>query len=106
YLNKKDAKSTGNMQKHVKSCWGEAALQTAMEYRYMLKLRRTDICSTKRPITSFKPNILQMPQSTKKKRKRTDSNIFLSLNVLVLSMPPKTFLCRISRFRSLRKGIM
>ena len=31
YLDKKDAKSTGNMRKHVKSCWGEAALQAAME---------------------------------------------------------------------------
>jgi hypothetical protein len=33
YLDKKDAKSTGNMHKHVKSCWGEAALQAAMECR-------------------------------------------------------------------------
>ncbi|KAG1744007.1 uncharacterized protein EDB91DRAFT_1236585 [Suillus paluster] len=31
YLDKKDAKSTGNMRKHMKSCWGEAALQAAME---------------------------------------------------------------------------
>ncbi|KAG2085775.1 uncharacterized protein F5147DRAFT_748661 [Suillus discolor] len=31
YLDKKDAKSTGNMRKHVKSCWGEAALQAAMD---------------------------------------------------------------------------
>ncbi|KAG2746212.1 hypothetical protein P692DRAFT_20738596 [Suillus brevipes Sb2] len=30
YLDKKDAKSTGNMRKHVKSCWGEPALQAAM----------------------------------------------------------------------------
>ncbi|KAG2740022.1 hypothetical protein P692DRAFT_20638331, partial [Suillus brevipes Sb2] len=30
YLDKKDAKSTGNMRKHVKSCWGEEALQAAM----------------------------------------------------------------------------
>lgn len=33
YLDKKDAKSTGNMRKHVKLCWGEAALQAAMECR-------------------------------------------------------------------------
>ncbi|KAG1839441.1 hypothetical protein DFJ58DRAFT_667761, partial [Suillus subalutaceus] len=33
YLDKKDAKYTGNMRKHVKSCWGEAALQMAMEHR-------------------------------------------------------------------------
>ncbi|KAG1741001.1 hypothetical protein EDB19DRAFT_1828384 [Suillus lakei] len=31
YLDKKDVKSTGNMHKHVKPCWGEAALQAAME---------------------------------------------------------------------------
>jgi hypothetical protein len=31
YLDKKDAKSTGNMRKHVKSCWGDAALQAAMD---------------------------------------------------------------------------
>lgn len=31
YLDTKDAKSTGNMRKHVKSCWGEAALQAAMD---------------------------------------------------------------------------
>ncbi|KAG1872981.1 hypothetical protein DFJ58DRAFT_836802 [Suillus subalutaceus] len=29
FLNKKDARSTGNMQKHVKSCWGNAALTAA-----------------------------------------------------------------------------
>jgi hypothetical protein len=27
YLDKKDAKSTGNLRKHAKSCWGEAAVQ-------------------------------------------------------------------------------
>ncbi|KAG2053515.1 hypothetical protein BDR06DRAFT_982799 [Suillus hirtellus] len=27
FLNKKDARSTGNMQKHVKSCWGDEVLQ-------------------------------------------------------------------------------
>ncbi|KAG0692504.1 hypothetical protein DFH29DRAFT_788653, partial [Suillus ampliporus] len=31
YLDKKDAKSTGNMRKHVKSCWGQPALQAAMD---------------------------------------------------------------------------
>ncbi|KAF9230693.1 hypothetical protein BU15DRAFT_56970, partial [Melanogaster broomeanus] len=31
YLDKSDATSTGNMRKHVKSCWGEAALETAMD---------------------------------------------------------------------------
>ncbi|KAG1768437.1 hypothetical protein EV702DRAFT_947804, partial [Suillus placidus] len=31
YLDKKDAKSTSNMCKHVRSCWGEAALQAAID---------------------------------------------------------------------------
>ncbi|KAG1735876.1 uncharacterized protein EDB91DRAFT_1238132 [Suillus paluster] len=31
YLDKKDVKSTGNMRKHVKSCWGQPALQAAMD---------------------------------------------------------------------------
>lgn len=31
YLDKKDAKSTSNMRKHVKSCWGDAALQAAVD---------------------------------------------------------------------------
>ncbi|KAG0692591.1 hypothetical protein DFH29DRAFT_817383 [Suillus ampliporus] len=29
YLDKKDARSTGNMRKHVKSCWGNVVLQAA-----------------------------------------------------------------------------
>ncbi|KAG1749457.1 hypothetical protein EDB19DRAFT_1629468, partial [Suillus lakei] len=29
FLDKKDARSTGNMRKHVKSCWGDAALTAA-----------------------------------------------------------------------------
>lgn len=29
FLDKKDAQSTGNMRKHVKSCWGNAALMAA-----------------------------------------------------------------------------
>ncbi|KAG2088739.1 uncharacterized protein F5147DRAFT_587475 [Suillus discolor] len=29
YLDKKDARSTGNMRKHVKSCWGDVVLQAA-----------------------------------------------------------------------------
>ncbi|KAG2039456.1 hypothetical protein BDR03DRAFT_821659, partial [Suillus americanus] len=29
YLDKGDAKSTGNMAKHAKACWGEAAYQAA-----------------------------------------------------------------------------
>ncbi|KIK17960.1 hypothetical protein PISMIDRAFT_110376 [Pisolithus microcarpus 441] len=29
YLDKKDAQSTGNMQKHVKKCWGVKALASA-----------------------------------------------------------------------------
>ncbi|KIK77422.1 hypothetical protein PAXRUDRAFT_166906, partial [Paxillus rubicundulus Ve08.2h10] len=29
YLDKKDAHSTGNMRKHVKSCWGDETLETA-----------------------------------------------------------------------------
>lgn len=29
FLDKKDARSTGNMRKHVKSCWGNAALMAA-----------------------------------------------------------------------------
>ncbi|KAG2747851.1 hypothetical protein P692DRAFT_20735888, partial [Suillus brevipes Sb2] len=29
YLNKGDAKSTSNMAKHAKNCWGEAAYQAA-----------------------------------------------------------------------------
>ncbi|KAG2337914.1 hypothetical protein BDR05DRAFT_894513, partial [Suillus weaverae] len=31
YLDKKDVKSTGNMHKHIKSCWGQPALQAAMD---------------------------------------------------------------------------
>jgi hypothetical protein len=31
YLDKKDAKSTSNMRKHVKSCWGDTALQAAVD---------------------------------------------------------------------------
>jgi hypothetical protein len=29
YLDKKDARSTGNMRKHVKSCWGESMMSAA-----------------------------------------------------------------------------
>ncbi|KAG2120467.1 uncharacterized protein F5147DRAFT_741496 [Suillus discolor] len=29
FLDKKDARSTGNMRKHVKSCWGDEVLQSA-----------------------------------------------------------------------------
>ncbi|KIK77549.1 hypothetical protein PAXRUDRAFT_96815, partial [Paxillus rubicundulus Ve08.2h10] len=29
YLDKKDARSTGNMRKHVKGCWGDEVLQAA-----------------------------------------------------------------------------
>ncbi|KAG2028980.1 hypothetical protein BDR03DRAFT_805145, partial [Suillus americanus] len=29
YLNKKDARSTGNMRKHVRACWGEDILVAA-----------------------------------------------------------------------------
>lgn len=29
YLDKKDARSTGNMRKHVRSCWGAAVLEAA-----------------------------------------------------------------------------
>ncbi|KAG1862959.1 hypothetical protein C8R48DRAFT_748157 [Suillus tomentosus] len=29
YMDKKDAQSTGNMRKHVKSCWGDVVLQAA-----------------------------------------------------------------------------
>jgi hypothetical protein len=29
FLDKKDARSTGNMRKHVKACWGEDALAAA-----------------------------------------------------------------------------
>lgn len=29
FLDKKDARSTGNMRKHVKSCWGEDTLNAA-----------------------------------------------------------------------------
>ena len=31
FLDKKDSTSTSNMWKHIKSCWGEDALNTAME---------------------------------------------------------------------------
>ncbi|KAG1812877.1 uncharacterized protein BJ212DRAFT_1275930 [Suillus subaureus] len=41
YLDKKDVKSTGNMCKHVKSCWGQAALQVAMEYGVVKSLLDT-----------------------------------------------------------------
>lgn len=33
FLDKKDARSTGNMRKHVKSCWGDDVLQAADEAR-------------------------------------------------------------------------
>jgi hypothetical protein len=29
YLDKKDARSTGNMRKHVKSCWGDGVMSAA-----------------------------------------------------------------------------
>ncbi|KAI5985187.1 hypothetical protein EDD15DRAFT_2176182, partial [Pisolithus albus] len=31
YLDKSDARSTGNMHKHVKACWGEGVLQKAFK---------------------------------------------------------------------------
>ncbi|KAG2741154.1 hypothetical protein P692DRAFT_20753550, partial [Suillus brevipes Sb2] len=31
YLDKKDGKSTSNMRKHVESCWGDTALQAAVD---------------------------------------------------------------------------
>ncbi|KAG2032501.1 hypothetical protein BDR03DRAFT_935937 [Suillus americanus] len=46
YLDKKDVKSTGNMRKHVKSCWGEAALQAAMEYGVVKSLLDTGSIQT------------------------------------------------------------
>jgi hypothetical protein len=33
YLDKKDANSTGNLQKHVKTCWGDEALKAAESAR-------------------------------------------------------------------------
>jgi hypothetical protein len=29
YLDKKDARSTGNMRKHLKSCWGDSVMSAA-----------------------------------------------------------------------------
>ncbi|KAG1724562.1 uncharacterized protein EDB91DRAFT_1239965 [Suillus paluster] len=39
FLDKKDARSTGNMRKHVKICWGDEVLQTAYEAKNMEEIR-------------------------------------------------------------------
>lgn len=39
FLDKKDARSTGNMRKHVKACWGEEILQTADQARNAEEVR-------------------------------------------------------------------
>ena len=38
-LNTKDARSTGNMRKHVKKCWGEDILRTADEAKNAAEVR-------------------------------------------------------------------
>jgi hypothetical protein len=39
FLNKKDTRSTGNMQKHVGTCWGDEVLQTAYEAKNAEEVR-------------------------------------------------------------------
>ncbi|KAG1783141.1 hypothetical protein EV702DRAFT_1191579 [Suillus placidus] len=39
FLDKKDAHSTSNMQKHVKTCWGNKVLQTAYEVKGLEEVR-------------------------------------------------------------------
>ena len=43
FLDTKDARSTGNMRKHVKSCWGAEALAIADEAKDAYEVRTTMI---------------------------------------------------------------
>ncbi|KAF8165731.1 hypothetical protein B0H34DRAFT_690288 [Crassisporium funariophilum] len=40
YLDTKDVQSTGNMQKHVKKCWGEEVLKAADEAANLQQARK------------------------------------------------------------------
>ncbi|KAG2092146.1 uncharacterized protein F5147DRAFT_779766 [Suillus discolor] len=48
FLNKKDARSTGNMRKHAKSCWGEEVLQAADDAKSAAEVRATIVASVLR----------------------------------------------------------
>ncbi|KAG1771399.1 hypothetical protein EV702DRAFT_977414, partial [Suillus placidus] len=57
YLDKGDAKSTSNMTKHVKSCWGKPAYQAAQDARTANSARTTvvqGILTTNSITASFK----------------------------------------------------
>jgi len=45
FLNKKDARSTGNMQKHAKSCWGDDVLQACDEAKNVEEVRTKIVTS-------------------------------------------------------------
>lgn len=56
YLDKGDAKSTSNMAKHVKSCWGEAAYEAAQDAKTAVSAREgvvTSILQTGSITTAF-----------------------------------------------------
>jgi hypothetical protein len=56
YLDKGDAKSTSNMVKHVKSCWGEVAYEAAQEAKTAVSARESvinNILKTGSITTSF-----------------------------------------------------
>jgi hypothetical protein len=41
YLDKKDAKSTSNLQKHVKTCWGAEAVEAADQTKDVTEARNS-----------------------------------------------------------------
>ncbi len=43
FLDKKDAKSTSNLRKHAKKCWGEAVVENADDAEDAEEVRRTII---------------------------------------------------------------
>ncbi|KAG1728881.1 hypothetical protein EDD22DRAFT_982682 [Suillus occidentalis] len=51
YLNKGDARSTGNLRKHVRSCWGEDILKAADEVKDADEVRKNIVGSGKGKIT-------------------------------------------------------
>ena len=48
FLDKKDARSTGNLRKHVKSCWGDEVLQAADEAKNANEVRMNIVASVLR----------------------------------------------------------
>jgi hypothetical protein len=48
FLDKKDARSTGNMRKHVRSCWGAAVLEAAGQAKDAREVREKIVKSVLR----------------------------------------------------------